>query len=376
MHNLKIFFGVFVIITILVLVLHLILDKGQCGCNKENFEDLGKTMPIPSTGVIPSGYYQIDDKTISALPYNDYTTPLPKDISKIPHGYYIVQKTDPNANNKNAATIAKVPYGFAADANFNLIPLTDAAIADLYPIDDKNGRSNQKYVKPTVVSDPISDKDLRARMFTEQWKNPDKIASPLTDKFATDYSKNLTYDFDKSKQNYSPNVDAEHSEYHNDPSLGITSSGTPFQQYMVIDPSGNEIMVDYTPVQGDVTYYKPGSYLYGSSTYVPTYAESIYLSTSNFTDSYPKFNNTVSNGPEVKGFCNTLKLKPTDLEMKCNSLDAATCSTTSCCVLLGGQKCVSGDSAGPTMQSNYSDIFVVNKDVYYYQGECYGNCDK
>ncbi len=70
-----------------------------------------------------------------------------------------------------------------------------------------------------------------------------------------------------------------------------------------------------------------------------------------------------------------MKLNPTDLEMKCNSLDTETCSTTSCCVLLGGQKCVSGNLEGPTMKSNYSDIFIVNKDVYYYQGECYGNCD-
>jgi len=43
-------------------------------------------------------------------------------------------------------------------------------------------------------------------------------------------------------------------------------------------------------------------------------------------------------------------------------------------VLLGGQKCVAGNENGPTMKANYSDFLVLNKDFYYYQGKCYGNC--
>jgi len=63
------------------------------------------------------------------------------------------------------------------------------------------------------------------------------------------------------------------------------------------------------------------------------------------------------------------------LEKNCNNLEKNVCASTSCCVLLGGDKCVSGDVRGPYMKSNYTDPTILNRDRYYYQGKCYGNCD-
>jgi len=79
---------------------------------------------------------------------------------------------------------------------------------------------------------------------------------------------------------------------------------------------------------------------------------------------------------DFMGFCEKYRDQPIELEKRCQAMDKNTCASTSCCVLLGGQKCVHGDEYGPTAKANYSDIFVTNRDYYYYKGMCYGVCPK
>lgn len=74
------------------------------------------------------------------------------------------------------------------------------------------------------------------------------------------------------------------------------------------------------------------------------------------------------------GFCNQYKDNKGAIEEKCAALDTNTCASTSCCVLIGGQKCVAGNENGPTNSANYSDYNLRNRDFYYYNGKCYGNC--
>jgi hypothetical protein len=69
-------------------------------------------------------------------------------------------------------------------------------------------------------------------------------------------------------------------------------------------------------------------------------------------------------------------MHPHELEQKCNSLDKNTCASTSCCALLGGQKCVYGNETGPFFKVNYSNFLIKNPEFYYYQGKCYGNCSR
>lgn len=45
----------------------------------------------------------------------------------------------------------------------------------------------------------------------------------------------------------------------------------------VLDTNGNLVILPYAPAQDTPTYYKPNSYIYGSKTYVPTYTDTIYL---------------------------------------------------------------------------------------------------
>jgi hypothetical protein len=138
------------------------------------------------------------------------------------------------------------------------------------------------------------------------------------------------------------------------------------------------LRLDLTDKLGSVTYNEPGYFRFGPSSYVPNYEDSVYLSRlTNIDWKTP----VVDLGSEVKnsgaqfgGFCSFNKSNPGQTELDCNKLDKNTCASTSCCALLGGQKCVAGNENGPTMKSNFSDIYIRNKDHYYYQGKCYGNC--
>ncbi len=76
----------------------------------------------------------------------------------------------------------------------------------------------------------------------------------------------------------------------------------------------------------------------------------------------------------AKGFCTGRT--PGEIQEMCAKLPKDVCATTSCCVSLGGAKCVAGNENGPTVTSSYNDPGLVNvkRDFYYYNGKCYGNC--
>jgi len=119
-------------------------------------------------------------------------------------------------------------------------------------------------------------------------------------------------------------------------------------------------------------YYEPGSYTFGTTGYVPDYERSIYLSK---TTNMSQVDDITAGAPYLEGgFCTQYANSPQNMEQKCQSLDNQTCASTNCCVLLGGKKCVSGDSQGPKIKANYSDTQILNRDYYYYQGKCFGNC--
>lgn len=140
---------------------------------------------------------------------------------------------------------------------------------------------------------------------------------------------------------------------------------------IVKNVDGNLVSIPFNASTTLPTYYTPGSFIHGSSTYVPNYKDSVYLSrTTGISSVSPVYPSSMI----ASGFCNYYKNDAITIEQKCNQLDPGTCGSVSCCVLLGGRKCVSGDEKGPIMKSNYTDDSILNKDVYYYQGKCYGNC--
>ncbi len=114
--------------------------------------------------------------------------------------------------------------------------------------------------------------------------------------------------------------------------------------------------------------FEPGTVEYGGTGYVPSYEEAMYNDDYKFKKQYePIVNAEYQNS----GFC---EASVGDIEQKCNSLSKDICASTSCCVLVGGERCVQGNENGPTKKLVYSDTSIQNRDVYYYQGKCYGNC--
>jgi hypothetical protein len=138
----------------------------------------------------------------------------------------------------------------------------------------------------------------------------------------------------------------------------------------VLDQCGNLITIPRSSIQGDITYFQPSTFKYGISTYVPTYEDSVYLSRTSHMPTMAEYRSAV----KTVGFCEENKDSPAKIEEKCSALSAETCASTSCCVLLGGAKCVAGNQNGPTLKQNYGDVFLRNKDYYTHLGECYGNC--
>jgi len=279
---------------------------------------------------VPSGYYATDDKS-SIIPINgnlpSNTEPINIPANGIiPEGYYKISETQ----------MAHVPYGFYAD------PATHT----LRSLSQTNQYEEQAIANASTKGFTGGFAGSGNKVFTEP-------EDPRT-KYNGNTFNNVQYhdtlaDINKQTDIY-------------DLSFGSMT---------VVGPSGNLITIPYTPVQGNATYYQPGSYPFGASSYVPNYEDSVFLSRlTKMSTTSPVYNSA----SELGGFCSQKKSFPYDLEQKCNSLDKNTCGSTSCCVLLGGSKCVSGDANGPTMKSNYSDIFVKNREQYYHQGKCYGNC--
>jgi len=184
----------------------------------------------------------------------------------------------------------------------------------------------------------------------------------------------INSDFSKQISSTSFNSDNYDVQYHTDASeiSSYADSGTAGAGKMwILDKSGNLVSVPYSEISGNTLYNEPGSFRFGSSNYVPNYEESVYLSKlTNISTVTPVNNSSVV----AAGFCSTLYPDKNALEQECNALDKNSCASTSCCALLGGQKCVYGNESGPYFKSNYSNFMVTNPEFYYYQGKCYGNC--
>ena len=147
---------------------------------------------------------------------------------------------------------------------------------------------------------------------------------------------------------------------------GKTSS----EEFKPVQPSIVQGL-DPKSIAGNPVYYEPGTIMYKGLGYSPSYSEMTYLNNHVFKTQPEKINQL-----HMKGFCEQTDNIMNTVNEKCNALPTDVCATTECCVLFGGEKCVEGDENGPKNKMAYSDTSIKNRDVYYYQGDCYGNCQK
>lgn len=168
------------------------------------------------------------------------------------------------------------------------------------------------------------------------------------------------------------NADTAFPDYHDSASSLIQEDPRLKQKKMyVIGPDGKQIEVPWTGSQTDINYNEPGYFRYQPSTFIPNYEDSVYLSRLTGYSTTKPIEDTAS---KMGGFCEYHKYSPIKIEQECGKLEKDACASTSCCVLLGGSRCVGGNEKGPTMKANYGDITILNRDHYFYKGKCYGNC--
>ena len=321
--------------------------------NATFFKD--KPIPMFSNKNLPDGYYQVSPGFMSRLPpgnkpyiktitatgsetynngfideteYYDLSFPLP-DVKKgtsesaylpegpvLPKGYYL---------NEDKRSMSILPYGKIA-----------------------NGPDEPGYIdNPNLIS------------ANGRFKREVSAAGPGS--AAADKSREIN------------NYDVGFHENADDVRKRQKMFDQPVGGIVMLDSDGNKIILPRESVQGDLTYNDPAKYAYGMRTFVPNYEDSVFLSQSTKLSTVSEYHDAATS---AKGFCETLKNDPEAVEYNCRKMDKNACAATSCCVLLGGSKCVSGNESGPKNRTHYVDVFVRNKDFYYYRGKCYGNCNK
>lgn len=271
--------------------------------------------------------------------YASGTQPIPKDSAgnylPIPDGYYIV----------SPGLMGPIPTGYAATPDKKSI----YAISQAQAISQE--QSSKGFAGSGTITNDICFNQMKYLGAT------------------TEASYNQLTHFDSNNYNV---------QYH-DTADNISAANNyydlSFQTTWVVDQCGNKVGIPYSPSQGSITYNTPGSYRFGPSTYVPNYEDSVYLSRTAGGIIDAPAHNSLLYDTSKKGICELYAHMPEALEEKCNALSADVCASTNCCVHLGGAKCVSGNKQGPFVKANYSDIFVKNKDYYFYNGKCYGNCE-
>ena len=146
----------------------------------------------------------------------------------------------------------------------------------------------------------------------------------------------------------------------------------------LIPPSG-PVDDSYGKINGDLTFYAPGTFMYGSDNYVPSYAASVLLS--------PMIGVNAPLKPLVgEGQGGTLVSKSSvcspgsgasvlEKESYCQKLSSMDAAERECCVVLGGDVPMAGNDQGPFNRAIYTNPVISGaKDYYIYLGKCYGNC--
>jgi hypothetical protein len=161
----------------------------------------------------------------------------------------------------------------------------------------------------------------------------------------------------------------------------VSAGGYDPSQGTWMSVKGTMTFVPWTQIQQYVTYNAYGTYRYGNHTYVPSYEESVLLSKTSRTTKTPSISSPTGESM-FNGFCSQLNSSTGmhRLQEMCHSLPKEQCATTSCCILRGDDSCVAGNMYGPYQYHGSTSMYQrdatvnMNRDYYYYQGKCYGNC--
>lgn len=134
-------------------------------------------------------------------------------------------------------------------------------------------------------------------------------------------------------------------------------------------------------LNGDLTFYAPGTFLYGADNYIPSYSSSVLLSPMLGVNAPIKRSKTTAGATGDSTSQTTDICSPDsgysvlDKEEYCRNLSTAEAANAACCILMGGKYPMAGHEQGPYNMSAYTDPTLQGAtDYYIYMSKCYGNC--
>lgn len=294
-----------------------------------------------STKKIAKGYYQVTNVEMAEIPYGfgidpsdpkkiipitkvginmltpRYNAPIPKDGEKMPDRFYLVKyckdpqmtTTPASATTKPSSTIPASTTTTPASATTPSCKMYDMSLSILPP-----------NMSPNLVKIDISGNPARILYYyesgyiseTQYYENiysiPSNLQSLPKELYYTDNSRNfvsfLKYGEIQDPSNgygaiRNPNLDLYNekfnyqetgyskiqndvdTQFHDDIETIIKQNDLydlNFGEVRVKDQNGNIVILPRANAQDTVTYYAPGEFPFGASTYVPNYEDSVYLS--------------------------------------------------------------------------------------------------
>lgn len=401
-----------ILFLILLAILFFIGWKYDSSYQKEGFDDL---VPIeyvmnssgtPTSQLIP-GYYKADDQFMRRIPYGYVVDPadsmhiLPKSLTALTYA----------AGQHEYGTENIIEDGYYLTAGHRLAILPPGMYADVSGVSYIRNPSTGLHVLKYTYREGYISKD---RHFLKSFAVNSEIEELPPGFYYTDSSKtrisflpdgamadtvqgwgykyapgNAPTDINPenkslSYSDLSRNFMAYHkteAEIKSEMEAGGATSLGGYMSMIVKDQNGNLVKMPVPDssygllgVDSEV-YYKPGQYPYGAQNYVPSYEDYVYLTYADGKKAPQMTMAKYADADSAKGgFCEATSHSMIEREAQCNALSGNICASTSCCVLLGGEKCVAGGADGPENKENYADLFIKNKDFYYYNTKCYGNC--
>jgi hypothetical protein len=274
-------------------------------------------------------------------------------------------------------------YTYTPSTGFGALTTIQGKCTDISYVDqDGNIKTNLKaYIFPNYYVDPVSG-------ILQPVPYGYKANSKQTGYYATSISALI----ETSNNSFAPPpIMDNNNEYKSLQSIQYNkgynpsddTNGAPPGKMYFPNGDGTAVLVDINTYDQSNQYHETATYDAGLRNFVPNYEDTTLLSklgSQNIQDYKNKDPIYLAGAPlantksSYTNIDTLYKSDPDALEKACNAMDHKICASSSSCALLGGQKCVSANANGPIKKSNYSDYLIINRDYYYYRGQCYGMC--
>ena len=300
-----------------------LLFSVKMSCSNEGFD----TFPLatdPITKEIKKGYYQVTNNKMAEIPYGfdidpsdpkkilpitkvginmlkpRYNAPIPKEGEKMPDKFYLLKYCkDPAPTMESTSSITTTPNCTMYDMSLSILPPNMSPNLVRIDVADNPTRILY-YYEPGYISE--------TQYYENKYEIKNKPSSLPKELYYTDISqkfvsflkygqiqdtangygaiRNPNLDLYNEKFNYE---ETRYKDIQNDMSVQFHDDietiqkqndiyDLNFGEVRVKDQYGNVVILPMTKTQNSVTYYQPGEFPFGASTYVPNYEDSIYLS--------------------------------------------------------------------------------------------------